>query len=138
MYLDLLHSFYAAEQRYVDAGGAPAGADFSEVAAHLHPSVVVRQGPTVPFAGDWHGIAAVEEFFAHFTDTWSSLELADVRSFEGQTGVAITMRMQATARRTGKLLDTQVGHFYVFEDGLIREINVFYLDPVGVKQVTEP
>lgn len=137
-YIDKLNKFYDAEQRYVAAGGAPAGADFSEVGAHFHPDVVARQGPTVPYGGDWHGIEAIEKFFAQFTETWSSLELSDIRFFEGETGVAITMRMQATARTTGKQLDTLVGHFLIFEDGLIRDFNVFYLDPVQVKEVTLP
>ncbi|MET0456830.1 MAG: nuclear transport factor 2 family protein [Mycobacterium sp.] len=136
MHLDTLNSFYEAEQRYVSAGGAPAGADFGEVAAHFHADVVVRQGPTVPFGGDWHGIDAIERFFALFTETWSSLKLSDIQSFEGETGVATSMRMQATARSTGKPLDTRVGHFYTFADGLIREITVFYLDPVGVTEAT--
>jgi uncharacterized protein len=137
-HLEILDSFYDAEQRYVSAGGEPAGADFGEVGAHFHPDVVVHQGPTVPFGGDWHGIDAVQRFFAVFTETWSSLELNDIRSFEGETGVAITMRMRATARRTGKRLDTTVGHFYLFEAGLIREITVYYLDPVGLTAVTIP
>jgi len=137
-YLRTLDSFYDAEKRYVAAGGRQAGADFGELAAHFHPDIIVHQGPTVPFGGDWYGIEAVERFFAVFTDTWSSLDLTEIRSFEGDTGVAITMRMRATARNSGQHLDTRVGHFYLFENGLIREITVFYLDPVGLAQVTEP
>lgn len=137
-HLDTLNSFYDAEQRYVAAGGAAADADFTEMAAFLHPEVVVRQGPTVPFPGNWCKIAAVERFFALFTETWSALRLENIQLFEGDTGVAVTMGMQATARNTGKLLDTQVGHFFIFEDGLIRQITVFYLDPVEVRNVTLP
>lgn len=135
-YLDALNSFYAAEQRYVAAGGASAKADFSEMGAHFHPNIVVRQGPTVPFGGDWHGIDAIERFFAVFSETWSSLKLTETQYYEGETGVAVAMRMQATARSTGKHLDARVGHFFIFDDGLIREINVFYLDPVEVMRVT--
>lgn len=137
-HLDTLNSFYTAEQRYVAAGGAVANADFTEMGAHLHPEVVVHQGPTVPFAGDWHGIDSLEQFFALFSATWSSLNLTEIRYFEGETGVAVAMRMQATARKTGKHLDTRVGHFFIFDNGLIREITVFYLDPVAVMQVTVP
>lgn len=133
-----LDSFYAAEQRYVDAGGAKAGADFSEMAAHFHPDVVARQGPTVPYAGDWHGAADIERFFTIFSETWSTLELTEIQYFEGESGLAIQMRMQATSVVTGKRLDTLVGHFLRFEDGLIREFNVFYQDPVQVLEATQP
>lgn len=131
-----LMSFYDAEQRYVAAGGAKAGADFSGMAAHLHPHVVARQGPTVPYPGEWRGIDGLERFFAVFTDTWSSLRLTRIQYFEGHSGLAIQMRMQALAVATGKPLDTLVGHFLLFEEGLIREFNVYYMDPVHVREVT--
>jgi ketosteroid isomerase-like protein len=137
-FMATLNSFYDAEQRYVAAGGAKAGADFSEMASHLHPDIVARQGPTVPYPGDWHGIAGIERFFAVFSETWSALELTEIQYFEGDTGLAIQMRMRATAVATGKHLDTLVGHFLIFEDGLIRNFNVLYQDPVGVLQVTQP
>jgi len=137
-FIDTLNSFYEAEQRYVAAGGAKAGADFSEMASHLHPDVVGRQGPTVPYPGDWHGIEGIQRFFAVFSETWSTLTLSEIRYFHGEAGLAIQMRMQATAVATGKSLDTLVGHFLIFEDGLIRELNVFYQDPVQVWEVTQP
>lgn len=132
-----LARFYEAEQRYVAAGGAKAGADFSEMASFLHPDVVGRQGPTVPYGGDWHGAAGIERFFALFSDTWSWLELSEIQYFEGETGLAIQMRMRATSAATGKELDTTCGHFLTFEDGLIREFNVYYRDPVQVLEVTQ-
>ncbi|WP_433496963.1 nuclear transport factor 2 family protein [Sphaerimonospora sp. CA-214678] len=133
---DTLNAFYAAEQRYVTAGGVEAGADFTELAALFHPEFVCHQGPSLPYSGDWRGAQGLEQFFAVFTATWSSLELSDVRYFSGDTGVAITMRMKATARATGKRLDTTVAHFLIIEDGLIREFNVFYDDPVGLTEIT--
>jgi len=133
-----LATFYDAEQRYVAAGGAKAGADFSEMGSHFHPDVVARQGPTLPYPGEWHGVAEIERFFAVFSDTWSALDLSDIRYFESESGLAIQMRMQATSVVTGKRLDTLVGHFLLFEDGLIREFNVFYQDPVQVLEATQP
>ena len=133
---DTLNAFYAAEQRYVRAGGLEAGADFSEIAALFHSEMVCHQGPSLPYAGDWRGAVGLEQFFATFTATWSWLQLSDIRYFSGETGVAITMRMQATARSTGRGLDTTVSHFLIVEDGLIREFNVFYDDPAGIMEVT--
>ncbi len=135
---DTLNAFYAAEQRYVTTGGRAAGADFSELAALFHPDFVCHQGPSLPYAGDWHGADGLERFFEVFTATWSSLELGDIRYFSGETGVSITMRMRATARATGRTLDMPVAHFLIIEDGLIREFNVFYDDPVGLREVTTP
>lgn len=133
---DTLNAFYAAEQRYVRAGGLEAGADFGEIAALFHPQMVCHQGPSLPYAGDWRGADGLEQFFATFTATWSWLELSDIRYFSGDTGVAITMHMRATARATGKELRTTVAHFLIIEEGLIREFNVFYDDPVAIREVT--
>ncbi|MTD54935.1 nuclear transport factor 2 family protein [Amycolatopsis pithecellobii] len=133
-----LESFYAEEVKYVAAGGARAGADFAGMAAHLHPDVVVHQGPSVPYPGDWQGIAGLERFFAVFSDTWLSLDLSETKYFEGETGVAISLRMRATARRTGKTVDTRIGQFLTFDHGLIRDFTVFYLDPVQVGEATLP
>ncbi|WP_433496968.1 nuclear transport factor 2 family protein [Sphaerimonospora sp. CA-214678] len=133
-----LNSYYEAEQRYVAAGGAKAGADFSEMAAHLHQDVVGRQGPATPYPGEWHGVAGIERFFAVFSETWSSLNLSEIQYFEGEAGLAIQMRMQATAAATGKSLETLVGHFVIFRDGLIREFNVYYYDTVQVLEATRP
>ncbi len=136
--IEVLHAFYEAEQRYVAAGGAKANADYSEMAACFHPEIVGRQGPSVPFPGDWVGREGVRKFFEVFTDTWSTLELSDINHFEGDTGVVVTLRMKATARATGKLLDTRVAHVFTIENGLIREIAVYYFDPVQVMAVTLP
>lgn len=136
--IEVLHAFYEAEQLYVANGGAKANADFSKMAAFFHPDVVGRQGPSVPFPGDWVGREGVRKFFEVFTDTWSSLELSEVNHFEGDTGVVVTLRMKATACATGKLLDTRVAHAFTIEDGLIREIAVYYFDPVQVMAVTLP
>ena len=132
-YRGLLDSFYAAEVRYISAGGAAAGADFSEMASHFHQNVVVHQGPTVPYGGDWRGIDGVERFFAVHSQTWETLDLSDIGYFEGESGVAVTLRMRAIARRTGRSVDTRTAGFLTFEGGLIRDFTVFYLDPVQVR-----
>jgi hypothetical protein len=133
---DTLNAFYSAEQRYVAAGGAAGGADFGELAVLFHSDFVCHQGPTSPYAGDWHGAEGLERFFEVFTATWSELTLSDIRYFSGDTGIAIKMRMQATSRATGKRLDTTAAHILMLEDGLIRNFDVFYDDPVGLVEVT--
>jgi ketosteroid isomerase-like protein len=135
-YRALLDSFYAAEVRYIAEGGAAAGADFSDMASHFHADVVVHQGPTVPYGGDWRGIDGVERFFAAHSETWQTLDLSDIRYFEGDTGVAVTLRMRAIARRTGRSVDTRTAGLLTFEDGLIRDFRVFYFDPVQVRDAT--
>jgi len=132
-YRQLLDRYYAAEVRYIAAGGAAGDADFSEMAACIHPDVVVRQGSTVPYGGDWHGIDGVRRFFAAHSETWRELELSEISHFEGKSGLCVTLRMRAIARRTQRPVDTRAAHRVTFDEGLIRDLLVFYLDPVGVR-----
>jgi hypothetical protein len=131
-----LDGFYEAEIRYVAAGGAAAGADFGDMAAFLHRDVTVHQGPVVPYSGEWVGINELQRFFKIYSETWSSLDLSDVRYFDGPSGVAIFLRMVATASATGKEVDTRIGQFITFEQALIRRLDVFYLDPLQVRIAT--
>ncbi|MTD54954.1 nuclear transport factor 2 family protein [Amycolatopsis pithecellobii] len=131
----VLNKFYDAEMRYIAAGGAREGADFGEMASCLHPEVVMHQGPSVPFPGDWTGINEVERFFAVLSETWIAMDITNVKYFLGDDGVAVSMRGILTSRATGLTLDTKVGQFLIFSDGLIRDWTVFYQDPVRVGQV---
>jgi hypothetical protein len=132
---DLLDRFYEAEVRYIAAGGAARGADFSEMAACLHRDVVMHQGPSVPFPGDWVGVDEVERFFAVLAETWIEMEILDVTYFVGEDGVAISMRGVLTSRATGLTVDMPVAQFITFQDGLIRDWTVLYDDPVEVGKV---
>jgi uncharacterized protein len=133
---DRLHGFYDAELRYVAAGGAGSGADFAEMAAHLHPDVTVHQGAAVPYAGEWRGVDAIERFFALYSRTWSTLDLSETRIFESDAGVATSLRMRATAQASRQRVDTRICQIVTFERTLIRRMAVFYLDPAQVQAAT--
>ncbi|MEV6013111.1 nuclear transport factor 2 family protein [Streptomyces sp. NPDC051976] len=128
----VLDAFYDAEMRYIAAGGARDGASFAEMAACLHPEAVMHMGPSVPFPGDWRGIEGVKRFFAMLSDTWVSMVITDVKYFNGEDGVAISMRVQLTSRATGRTADARLAQFITFDDGLIRDFTVFYLDPLAL------
>lgn len=131
---ELLDRFYEAEVRYLEAGGAPRGADFADMAACFHPEAVMRQGPDAPFPGDWKGADGIERFFSVLSDTWIRAEDMANTYYANDDGVAVYMRVRLTARATNTTIDAQLGQFITVDDGLIREFTVFYLDPVGVSR----
>jgi len=131
--VELMHELYAAEVRYISAGGAQAGADFSEMAACMHPDVVMHQGPSTPFPGDWVGISEVQRFFSVLADTWSGMEINDIEYYEAGDALAMTMNGRLTSRATGRTLEAaKCAQIITFKEGLIHDWTVFYLDPVGV------
>ena len=133
-YTRVLDRFYDAEVRYLAEGGAPRGASFDDMAACFHPEAVMHQGPSVPFPGDWKGIDGIERFFAVLSEVWASADGMEVTYYVGEDGVAVSMRVELTSRATGAKVDGRLGQFITFEDGLIRDFTVFYLDPVAISR----
>jgi hypothetical protein len=131
----VLDRFYDAEMRYIAAGGARAGASFAEMAACLHPQAVMHMGPDVPFPGDWVGIEGVERFFGILAETWSSMVITDVKYYQRDDGVAISMRVALTSIATGQTAHARLLQFITIDEGLIRDFTVFYLDPLRLRQV---
>src|SRR5437660_8426367 len=117
----VLDRFFDAEMRYIAAGGAPRGADFSEMAALLHPDAVMHQGPSVPWPGDWRGIEQLELFFSILSETWSAMDIVPMERFPRQDGVAIKVVGKLTSRATGWTINADASHFIVLRDGLIHD-----------------
>lgn len=130
----VLERFFDAEVRYIAAGGAPRGADFSEMAALLHPDVVMHQGPSVPWPGDWKGKAELERFFALLSNTWSHMEITDVKKYRRSDGVAVSVVGTLTSRDTGRTVRADASHFISLRDNLINDWTVFFMDPVLLRQ----
>jgi len=130
----VVEEFFAAEMRYIAAGGAARGADFGEMAALLHPEAVMHQGPSVPWPGDWRGIARLEEFFALLSETWSAMDITNVQHYRGVEGVAVSVVGKLTSRATGLTVHAEASHFITLRDGLIDDWTVFFLDPVTLSR----
>ncbi|GAA0985800.1 hypothetical protein GCM10009555_061900 [Acrocarpospora macrocephala] len=131
----MMERFFNAEVRYIEAGGAAAGADFSEMAACFHPDVVMHQGPSVPFPGDWVGSDELQRFFALLSETWSDMAILDRTNYVGEEGVAITVRAVLTSRATGRTVEMDASHIIFMSEGLIRDWTVFYDDPVKIGEI---
>ena len=129
--LRTLKDFFAAEAAYVTAGG-PGKADFSGMAAHLHPDVVMYQAESLPYGGEWTGPAGIESFMAAMGEEWTSLEFLEQRFAADGPTVEVCNRGMLRARATGRALKTSVMQWFTLENGLIREMRPFYLDTAAV------
>ncbi|WP_213571434.1 nuclear transport factor 2 family protein [Rhodococcus sp. USK13] len=132
--MEVMTRFYAAEVRYIAAGGAARGADFSEMAACMHTDVAMHQGPSTPFPGDWIGVEELERFFANLAETWISMDIRNPHYFAADDGVAIKMQGVLTSRATGMTIETELVQVITMSDGLIRDWTVYWLDPVSLQR----
>ncbi|MGI5418546.1 nuclear transport factor 2 family protein [Actinomadura luteofluorescens] len=129
--LEALERFYAAEADYLAAGG-PGKGDFSVMAAHLAPDVVMYQAPSLPYGGTWRGHDGMERFMAVMSELWSELTFREQHyAVDGET-VAVRNDCVFRARATGREVDTSVLQWITVRDGLVSEFRPFYLDTSAV------
>jgi ketosteroid isomerase-like protein len=127
-----LRRFYEAEERYIASGGD----NFDEVAQWVHPDYVLRQAPSLPFGGEWHGHEGLERFLDVFVTLWDSLDVVDPQVHEVGGGTVITLvTMHARSRATGRTLRMPICQVLRFDDGLLREVTPYYWDAATTNEV---
>ena len=74
--LHVLRGMYAAEARYLAAGG-PGRAGFESLAPFFAPDAVLHQAGTLPYGGVRRGHEGMERFFVAMHATWASFEMLE-------------------------------------------------------------
>ncbi|WP_328307995.1 nuclear transport factor 2 family protein [Streptomyces sp. NBC_00442] len=133
----VLERFYAAESAYVAAGG-PGRAGFAEIAACLHPQVVLHQAPGLPFTGEWRGAEGMERFMGVMTELWQSVEFLEQRHLVDDERIVVVNEVRFVARASGRKLDTSLVQMMTVRSGLLFEIRPYYWDPAAVSEVLTP
>ncbi|WP_243713174.1 nuclear transport factor 2 family protein [Actinomadura sp. 6K520] len=131
----VMQRFYEAEAAYVAAGGY-GNASYDQVAAYLHPEVVLHQAPGLPFTGSgtWRGRDGMERFLALFSQVWESMEFLDQDHWgDGQT-VVVRSRVRFRARATGRQVETLILQLITVRDGRMLECRPFYWDPAAIAE----
>ncbi len=103
--LDVVRRFHAAEDAFMNAGGAGEGASFSGIAATLDPDVVLHQSPDLPWGGTFRGHAGYENWARQMSRAFDTLAVKDACSFADGDTVVITCRLVTRSRVTGETLD---------------------------------
>ncbi|MFG2174845.1 nuclear transport factor 2 family protein [Streptomyces niveus] len=104
--LTVLTGMYAAEARYLTAGG-PGAASFAPLAPFFSPDVVLHQADALPYGGTWRGHEGMERFFAAMSGVWESFDMVEQEFLAtGETGgpAVVLTRIRARARATGREL----------------------------------
>lgn len=136
--LAVLRGMYAAEARYLAAGG-PGRASFDLLAPFFAADVVLHQAAALPYGGTWRGHAGMADFFEAMSAVWESFEIGEQRFLAtGGTAPDATLvvhtRVRARARATGRALDFPILQTVTVQGGAIREIRPFYWDTAAVAE----
>jgi ketosteroid isomerase-like protein len=133
--LDVLTGMYAAEARYLAAGG-PGRASFATLAPYFSPDVVLYQADALPYGGIWRGHTGLERFFTAMSAVWEVFDLLDQQFLAtGDTAVVHT-QIRARARATGRELRFPILQTLRLENSRIAEIRPFYWDTKAIADAT--
>ncbi len=129
--LAVLQGMYAAEQRYLDAGG-PGRASFAPLAPYFAPDVVLHQADALPYGGTWRGHTGMERFFLAMSTAWRSFAMLEQEFHATGDVVVVRTRVRATARPTGQVLEFPILQTVRVVDGRISEVWPFYWDTAAI------
>ncbi|WP_280236270.1 nuclear transport factor 2 family protein [Nocardia cyriacigeorgica] len=135
--LDVLTGMYAAESRYLAAGG-PGRASFTTLAPYFSPDVVLYQADALPYGGIWRGHLGLERFFTAMSAVWEVFDLLDQHFLATGTTAVVHTHIHARARATGHELDFPILQTLRIEDSRIAEIRPFYWDTRAIADATTP
>lgn len=136
--LTVLTGMYAAEARYLAAGG-PGAASFAVLKPFFAPDVVLHQADTLPYGGTWRGHEGIERFFAAMSGVWETFDMVEQEFLAtGATGgpAVVLTRIRARARATGRELSFPILQAITVTGGRIAEVRPFYWDTGAVAEVT--
>jgi hypothetical protein len=114
----LVSRLFAAQAEFVASGGV----DEDALAEAIHPEVVLHEPASLPYAGDWEGLAGAAALLRAMGDVWSEFRVADVEAARrGDTVfLAGTLHMRAKGWSIAQLLH--------FKDDLLVDATPFYFD----------
>lgn len=107
------------------------GGDVETAFSLLHPEVVVHEGDSLPYPGEFVGHAGLQSLLGkmmeHLEMRVDGFELLDA----GSCAVA-KLQMTFTSRKSGRQLPMAGVELYSTMDGLISGIDVYYKDTKSV------
>jgi ketosteroid isomerase-like protein len=120
----LLERMFAVEMAFLNAETEDLGA----LAGTFHPDVVVHEPSSLPYAGDWIGLAGVGALFRRMREVWSDIGVEGLEAVRTGETVFMTCTLHLTARRSGEAVSQPFAEVLRFRDGRLVDGMPFYYD----------
>lgn len=103
--------------------------DWQKLGTFCHQEFVVRESDALPYAGVYRGVAGFRQLAkVIFIDSFKDFKVEPQYYAEGDNQVLLMATISGIGKETGIPFSSQVAEVYLFEDGLIKEIQPFYWD----------
>ena len=123
-----MERFYAAEAKFMAEGAS----DFSEVAAMLDAECALFEPESLPYGGEWRGVAGVEAWMKQFSAIWRTLEVREPEMHVLGDLVVSRSHVYAVTRATGRPVDWPLLQFVRLRAGKILELRPFHWDTAKI------
>ncbi|HEY9345697.1 MAG TPA: nuclear transport factor 2 family protein [Inquilinus sp.] len=122
--MQLLERMFAVEMAFLNAETEDLGA----LGGAFHPDVVVHEPSSLPYAGDWKGLAGVGALFRRMREVWSDIGVERMEAVRTGDTVFMTCTLHLTARRSGEAVSQPFAEVLRFREGRLVDGLPFYYD----------
>jgi O-6-methylguanine DNA methyltransferase len=121
----ILTQMFAAEMQFIES-------DHDAIAAIFHPDIVVHEPASLPYAGDWRGYEELGRLFKSMRDTWSFINVENMRAtIDGDT-LFMCCTLVTTARNSGNGVRQPFSEVLKIKEGLVVEGTPYYYDTAAI------
>ena len=104
---------------------------YDEARSMVSSEIVISEPASIPYGGEFHGLAGFDQFRRTFAATWKSWSDGPIWYAEhGGTVVKLNV-ITAVSRATGRSYTTPLAEFFTFSGGKLVKIQIFYQDISG-------
>jgi hypothetical protein len=115
---------FEVEMTFVKSGSD----DLDLLGSAFHRDVVVHEPSSLPYAGDWRGLAGIGALFRRMREVWSNMAIDGLLAARSGDTIFMTCRLQLTCRHDGARIHQPFAEVLRFEDGLLLDGTPFYHD----------
>jgi ketosteroid isomerase-like protein len=126
--LAFLERMFAAEFAFMKSEKE----DFSALAAVFHTDIVVHEPASLPYAGDWHGHESLGHLLKIVRESWSSMNVENMRATTTGDVLFMCCTLVADARDSGEQIRQPFAEVLKIRDGLVIEGTPYYYDTAAI------
>ena len=116
-------------QAYFAAAGKQ---DAAALFATLAEDAVITVPASLPYGGTYTGTGGFTQALAGFASAWENSETTDLTLIADGAIVVALSRMTATARSSGRPIDTRIAEVFHLKEGKITQVQPYYQDTAAL------
>jgi ketosteroid isomerase-like protein len=106
--------------------------DLAGLAEIFHTEIVVHEPASLPYAGDWDGHEALGRLLKRMRESWSSMDVENMRATTAGDVLFMCCTLVATARNSGERVRQPFAEVLKIRDGLVIEGTPYYYDTAAI------